>query len=206
MASPASAQINSTGGFRLAGANYSESGVTVFDEKTIHGEPYLPNYVVNPGASGSSIATANDHTMQLMASSSLGLYVRRILVYQSVAATTAAIASFAVFGLTTAGTGGTSTTPARLDNDSAAASSTGMIIPTAKGTEGRRIWSGNHMMMQTVPTSGGSLLMFDLIFDGDRLPAIRVPVGTTNGIAFKNITAVAGASISVNIYYAEASF
>lgn len=183
---------------RTIGAN------SVEDEVMIEGEHYLSTYVCNGGTT--SIATANDHQLQLLAGASLNVMLRRVMVYQAVAATTAAICLFDLFSVTTAGTGGTASTPFRLDNADAASGAAGMTLPTAKGTESRRFWRGAAMMMQTVPTAGGSLLLFDLNFDQLRQKAIIIPAGTTNGVVFKNLTAIAGASVYVNFYFSEANF
>jgi len=200
-----SVQVNSTGGTRMAANSYTEGGVTVLDEKTINGEQYLPYYAAG-SSSGALLTTANDHQLQLMAGASLNLYVRRILVYQVVLATTAAIGLFAVVRLSTAGTGGTALTPVALDTTDSASGATAMAMPTAKGTEGNRVWIGSAGLMQTAPTAGASTLLFDINFDQLRGKALRVPAGTANGIAFKNLAAFPAASVYVNMWFTEASF
>jgi hypothetical protein len=186
---------------RTIGAN------SVEDEVTLPGEPSLAAYVANPSSAGSSIATANDHILTLNAGATLNVFVRRIVVYQTVVATTAAIARFELFSTTTAApTGGTATTPARLDNGDVASGATAMILPTVKGTEARRLWVGSYMVTQTVATAGGSSLMFDLNFDQLKTKALIIPAGAVNGIAFKNIVATAGCSIAVSIYFSEANY
>jgi hypothetical protein len=180
---------------------------TVLDEVELQGEPYLAAYSTNVGSAGSSIATAADHVLTLNAGASLNVYVRRIIVYQSVIATTAAIARFELWSTTTAApTGGTASTPFRMDNGDVASGATAMALPTAKGTESRRFWVGSYMVTQTVPTAGGSTLMFDINFDQLKHKSFIIPAGTTNGMAFKNMVATAGASIAVNIFFSEASF
>lgn len=182
---------------RTIGAN------DVHDEYVQHGEPGLPTYVLSHGPT--SIATANDHPIQLMAGATLVLYVRSILVYQAVVATAAAIAQFGVFRLSTAGTGGTAASPVPLDTtDSAGA--TGMTLPTAKGTEGARVHLATGGLMQTAPAAGAPTLLFEINFERLRGKALRIPNGTANGIAIKNLAAYAGASIMSVITFSEASF
>lgn len=184
---------------RTIGAN------DVHDEYVLMGEQPLATYAANSPTV--SIATANDHPMQLMASASVNLYVRRIMVYLAGLATTAVNAEFRIFRLTTAGTGGTSTASVAFDTTAGAAGGAAMTLPTAKGTEGSRMWIGDAQLTQTVSaTPGKDALLFDLLFDGEHLPALRVPAGASNGIAFKNVTAVAGASIAVNVWWSEANF
>jgi hypothetical protein len=208
VATAANVQISQGSGTRLATASYLEGGVTVHDEKTILGEQYLPLYgVIGPAVAGLSIAVANDHTIEIMAGATLNLYIRHLLVYQVVAATTAAFAQFQILSLTTAGTGGTVlNAPVRIDNSDAVAGATAMSLPTVKGTESRRLWQGSYMMTQTVPTAGGQCLMFDIDFDRLRQKSVLVANGVANGICFKNITAVAGAQISVTAYFNEIAF
>jgi hypothetical protein len=187
--------------------NRTTTAGSVEQEVNVLGEPFLAAYVANLGSAGSSIATANDHVLTLNAGASLNVFVRRIIVYQTVVATTAAIARFEMWSTTTAApTGGTSTTPFRMDNADAAAGASGMALPTVKGTESRRIWSGSYMVTQTVATAGGSSLMFDINFDQFKHKSFIIPAGTTNGLAFKNIVATAGCSIVVNMYFSEGSY
>ena len=180
---------------------------TVLDEVMVNGEPYLATYAGGQALTGASIATANDHQLQIMAGASLNVYVRRILVYQSVLVTTAAIGQFEIRRLSTAGTGGTSLSVAALDTTDPAAGATMMALPTVKGTEGNRVWTGTAGLMQTAPTAGVSTQMFDIDFDKFlRGKALRIAAGTTNGIAFKNLAAYAGGSISVWAWISEANF
>jgi hypothetical protein len=165
----------------------------------------MPSYTCSPAA-GISIATANDHTFEVMAGASLNLYIRRIEVYQLVAATTAAFCQFIVYRLTTAGTGGTAQTVTALDNSDSAASATVMTLPTVKGTETFRIWNGTCVVTQTVPVAGGPTKLVDIDFDRLKTKANRVPAGTTNGIGLKCITAVAAATVVFNVTWGEANF
>lgn len=176
-------------------------GSTVHEEFGLLADPADAGYVCNGGLD--SIATANSHVLQLLAGGSLAVQLRRVLVYQSIAATTAALCLFDLWSVTTAGTGGTASTPFRLDNNDAASGAAGMILPTVKGTESRRLWRGAAMMMQTVPAAGGPLQLFDLNFDQPHIKPVVIPAGATGGVVFKNLTAIAAAGITVNMYFTE---
>jgi hypothetical protein len=185
---------------RTIGAN------TVQGEVVILGEQYLAEYTTST-ITPVSTATANSHVLQLMAGSSNRVRVRRIEVAQMGLATTAAFCQWAVYRLTTAGTGGTSITPQLLDPSDAAVSATSMTLPSAKGTEGALLWSGATPMTQTIsatPAATNPILTLD--FDDTRRKPIHIAAGTSNGIALKNITAIAAATVVVTIWFSETSF
>ena len=197
-------QFTQGSGTRLGTSTYTEGCVTVHDEKFVLGEQYLASYVVNGAAI--SMATINDHLIQLMAGSTLNVYVRRIVGYQVGLATSAAIQDFRLFRISSAGTGGTSLSEFPLNPADAASGAQAMTLPTAKGTETNRMWVTNKSLMQTAPTAGADLLLFDWVFDGLRTPSLIIPAGITNGIAVKNTVATAAASCNINILFTEASF
>ena len=107
-----------------------------------------------------------------------------------------------VFRLTTAGTGGGTSAPPALDTTDAACGATAMTLPTGKGTEGALLWAGGVPIFNPV-TSPGVLMG---VQSPPLLKPIRIPAGTANGIAVKNITAVAGGSAALNIYFFEANY
>lgn len=185
---------------RTVGAN------TVEDQAVILGEQYLAEYTVAT-ITPVSAATANSHVLQLMAGSSLRLRVRRIEVAQMGLATTGAFCQWAVYRLSTAGTGGGAITPQLLDPADAAAGATAMTLPTAKGTEGALLWSGATPMTQTItatPAATNPILVLD--FDDARRKPIHVAAGTSNGIALKNITAIAACTVVVTLWVTESNF
>lgn len=143
-----------------------------------------------------------------MAGSSNRVRVRRIEVAQMVNATTAAMCQWAVYRLTTAGTGGTSITPQLLDPSDSPVSATAMTLPTAKGTEGALLWSGATAMYQTISATPANYPQPFIIldFDGNRRKPIHIAAGTSNGIALKNITAIANATVIVTAWFTETSF
>lgn len=184
---------------RTIGAN------TVEDEVIVVGEQYLATYVMTHGPT--SVATALSHPSQLMAGASLKLRVRRIRVWQQVAATTAALPIFELLRLSTAGTGGTAVTPNPLEAADGACGATGMTLPTAKGTEGARLAIASPYLIQTI---GASTPFYQPVIEWDfdrlRTKAIIVPAGTTNGLALKATTGTAGASVLVEWLFDEANF
>jgi hypothetical protein len=192
-------------GGKHGASQYTDGADTKLDSVEVLGEQHLAQYVF-PGGTSISIATANDHVMEIMAGSTNNVYVRRILVYQSVLATTAAMGQFAIFTLSSAGTGGTAQSNVKMDSSDAAVGATGMALPTVKGTEIGRIWLGSALLAQTAPTAGASTLLFDLSFDQLRGKSLRIAAGTSNGICFKNLTAHTGASVYCNIWISEAPY
>lgn len=179
---------------------------TVEDEYVLHAEPFLSTYVISTSTAAST-ATAASHLLQIMAGASLNLYVRAIRVYQFGLATTAAIVTLQLFRLTTAGTGGTAFTPAPISNEAASGASS-MTLPTAKGTEGTLVGIRASQFIQTVPTGGNGTapLLAEWDFEKLRGKALRIPAGAANGLAIKNPTAVAGASVVIEVVLAEANF
>jgi len=185
---------------RTIGAN------TVQGEVVIMGEQYLPEYTVTT-ITPISAATANSHVLQVMMGASLRGRIRRIEVSQMGLATTAAFCQWALYKLSTAGTGGTAITPQLLDPADAAAGATAMTLPTVKGTEGALIWSGSNYMAQTAGASSAFPQPFAIIdLDDSRRKPIHIATGTANGIALKNITAIAAATVIVTLWVTESSF
>jgi len=124
-----------------------------------------------------------------------------------VVATTAAFCQWAIYRLTSAGSGGTAITGQLVDPGDAAVGATTMTLPTAKGTEGALLWSGASVMTQTLtatPAAINPILVID--FDSMRRKPIHVAAGTSNGIALKNITAIAAATVVVTAWWDESSF
>lgn len=201
-----SIQITQGSGTRLATNSYTEGGNTVHDEKMISGMPYWASYSVS--AAFVSTATLNDHILQIMAGSSLNVYIHEIVITQDQVATTAAFEPFRVLRLTTAGTGGTSQTLSPHDLGDSAAGATAMTLPTAKGTEAGLIDTQSAYMTQTPGAGGtafGSLYEWRVGASGLFKP-IRISSGTTNGLAIKLLRAVAGATVNVRVTLTEASF
>lgn len=182
-------------------------GVNIVEDEIVAlGDQYLATFTLTSQAT--SIATINDHVLQLMAGASLNVYVRRLYITQVALATTAGVIGIQLLRLSTAGTGGTTRTPVAMDaSDSIGC--TGMTLPSSKGTEvSGELWRGYCQTVQTLPASGPakSVEMFGIDFDALRLKPIRIPAGTTNGLAVKILTAAAGATVNVVITGTEANF
>jgi hypothetical protein len=186
---------------RTIGANNVE------DEIMVLGEQYLASYTIGTQVQV-SVATASSHLLQIMAGASLNVYLRSIRVYQAVAATTAAINFLAVYRLTTAGTGGTAITAVAHDTTDTAAGATGMTLPTVKGTEAANWVDGAEVYwLQTMPTAVDfTALRAAWTWGGNKGKALRIPAGTANGIAVKNLNAVAAATVIIIAELSEANF
>lgn len=198
-------QVTEGSGKKLHTFQRTIGGISVEDEVIIQGEPYLASYVARAGAAV-SVATANDHLLQLMAGATLNLYIRRIRLYQAGLATAAAIATMQLWRLTTAGTGGTANTPQLWDTTDAAAGATGMTLPTVKGTETELYLPFTVGFIQTAPTGGFNTLLADFDFERMRIKCPRIPAGTANGFAIKNTTAIAAGTVIPVIDFSEANF
>jgi hypothetical protein len=199
-------QVTEGSGKKLDTWQRTKGANTVEEQSIVIGEHPLAQYTVST-LTAVSLATANDHLVQIMAGSSNRLRIRRIEVSQMALATTAGINQFALYRLTTAGTGGTSITPQLVDPADSAAGATAMTLPSAKGTEGALLWTGSVVCTQTVsatPAMNERLLVLD--FDGNRLKPIHVASGTSNGIALKNITARAAATALITVWFDETSW
>jgi hypothetical protein len=198
-------QVNSGSGPKLHTFQRTIGANSVEDEVILHGEPYLATYVIVPAASV-SIANANDHIFQVMAGASLNVIIRRIRVFQTVGATTAAYDQFSLLRLTTAGTGGTAMTPAPLDTADGASGCSAMTLPTVKGTESTQVGRLAAILEQTAPTAGVSVILAEWNFEYLRTKGLRIAAGTANGIALKNITASANAQVQFEVVVSELNF
>lgn len=181
-------------------------GTTVHDQVVKQGEPYLATYTVT--AINISLATAASHVLQIMAGSTLNVYLRRLWICQKATATTASIVGLALSRLTTAGTGGGAVTLRPLNTTDAAAGATAMTLPTVKGTTAYDMAFWTAQVIQTVGTggSGDNTVLLDLDFDAMRTKPPRIPAGTANGLAIANVDAVAAATVYVTALISEANF
>ena len=203
----ADSSINVTegSGKRLQTYDHTVSSVLVQRQAVVLGEQPLASYLA--GASGVSTATANSHLLQIMAGSSSNVRIRRIELWQQVMATTAAIMQVSIVRLSTAGTGGGAVSVNNLDAADAAAGATAMSLPTAKGTEPGTLINAGVYMMQTVAASAqlaGPSLVWD--FDGLRFKSLVIAAGTSNGIALKNVTAIAAGTVHINVWLSETAW
>ena len=179
---------------------------TVEDEIVTLGEQYLASYV--SVASATNANTANSHMLQIMAGASLKVYVRRLRLFQGATlAGAATVLDMQVFRLSTAGTGGTVITPAPYDPGDAASGATSMTLPTVKGTETTLLQRFTMGALAAAPTAGGdATLIWEWDADRLRVKPIIIAAGTANGIAIKNITALATATFHIVADITEANF
>lgn len=171
-------------------------------------EPALATYAIQTGAI--SAATANDHLLQIMAGSTLNVYLRRLQVFQVGLATAAAVGRWELKRLTSAGTGGTAITANPMDATDAAAGAAGMSLSTVKGAEGVNLAAGSWQLTQTVATQAPGrdpTMLLDLDFDKlFRGKPPRITAGTANGLVLKHLTAIAAATVVVAAVVTEANF
>ena len=184
---------------RTVGANIVENEVVIL------GDQYQASYVIDIGTAA-SVATANDHILQIMAGATLNTYIRRISIWQVALATAAAYGTVQILRLTTAGTGGTAVAADKVDETDAVAGTTGIVIPGVKGTEGTRLYSWTNTYTQTISaTPGKDALLFDREW-GMRIKPLRIPAGVANGICIKHVTAIAAASVWIVVELTEANY
>ena len=202
----AEALVNVTegSGKKLHGWDYSVGGNTVIEEFVLPGQYPYASYTVMVGST--SIATANDHVVQLMAGSSLNVYIRSITIEQNVNATTATKAVFQLLRLTSAGTGGTAVTPSKMDTGDAASGATAMTLPTAKGTESTVMRETVVIMRQAISATQTQPEESVIWTPGLNFKAWRIAAGTANGIAIKSLTAIAGCTVDVMIDLVELNY
>lgn len=202
--SQSSINLTEGSGKRIHTFDQTIASTLVQDQFVIPGEYPIASY--NAIAAGISIATINDHQLQIMAGSTNHVRIRRITIEQSGNATTASVLSIIVVRLTTAGTGGSSVTPARYDNGDAASGATAMTLPSSKGTESTELQRTALLMRQTVATAGAQYDdKYEWVQSANVKPII-IPAGTSNGIAIKNLAAVAAATVTINVEFVEVPY
>lgn len=197
-------QVTEGSGKKLHTWNRTIGANSVEDEFVLPGEFPYASYFVTPSAA--STATLNSHLLQIMAGGSLPVRIRRIVLTQFTNATTAAAMAFHIFRLTTAGTGGTTVTPRPHDTTDAAAGCVGMTLPTVKGTEGVQLFDESMLMRQAILATASQNIERWTWEQHPGTKPIIIPAGTTNGIAIKNATAVAGATVQIRVELVETSF
>lgn len=202
--SESSINVTEGSGKRLHTWDRTISAVVTHQQFVLPGEFPYPSYSVV--ANSISTGTADSHIVQLMAGSSKHVRIRRIRIEQQLNAGTASYSNIRVLRLTTAGTGGSSITPEEYDPGDAAAGATAMSLPSSKGTEGGALISTVLTFRQTIATSGTQP---DDFFEWVQHPGqkpIIIPAGSANGIAIRNYSAIASASVTVNIEFVETDY
>lgn len=172
---------------------------TVEQQRYVQSEPYQPSFSISV-TTAISAATANAHLLQIMAGPLNRVGIRRLRVYQ-VANGTTQQTTLQVRRLTTAGTGGTSYTPAVYD-PSDTTDVTAMTLPSAKGTEGAVLWNGSVLFHATAATVGLNPVL-ELDWTMTTTKALWIPAGTSNGLCIKNVTGVTSATVFVWAEFVE---
>lgn len=196
-----SVQVTQGSGTRLHTFNKSVGGQTVHEEVMLPGEYGLATY--SAGQAGIGVASTGTHAFQLMAGSSLNLYLKRMEIRQVALAGAATITTLTLLRLTTAGTGGTSLAPQPYDTTDPSAGATFAHTVTTPGATGATLIRGIPLAL----ASGAPTTIVPFIWDASlNRKAIRIPAGTSNGIALAVVSAVATATISVFLEFVEASY
>lgn len=193
---------------QLGGSDYKQWMVqrtdgsdTVLAPLGVEAEPEIATYVIQ--FAGIAISVANSHVCQVMAGASLRVGIRRIEIWQVANANAIALAQYRLFRLTSAGTGGSSITPAAYDPAESAAGATAMTLPSAKGTESTQVGHGRHLIHTTATTVGLVRQVWD--FTKLRTKALWIASGTSNGVALKNISSDSTATVDGFIEIVETS-
>lgn len=199
-------EVTAGSGLKIHSNSKTVGANTVHDEYTIPGEFPSASYTVS--ASAMSTATASSHLLQIMAGASLNVYIRRIRIEQLANATTAALNSYLLIRLSSAGTGGSALTPAPLDTTDSASGATAMTLPSSKGTETTEIRRETLVMRQaflTTATQPEETITWEWV-PRDGIKSLRIAAGTTNGICIKNGSAIAGGTVIVYVEFIELSY
>lgn len=197
-------EVSEGSGKKLHALSRTVSGLTVYDEAVVAAPPHLASYVAR--AYSVSTATAGSHLLQIMAGSTNNVYVTKIRMYQVAMAGALSLGEFSLVRLTTAGSGGTAVTPAPLDTTDAAAGATAQTLPTALGTLGTTLYTSSGVLIAalTAAVSRYEPMLYD--FDSPYTKPLRIPAGVTNGLAVRNVAAVAGSTVTVEVTFFEASY
>src|SRR5512139_4289122 len=188
-------------GKRTHGWDRTISSVLVQDQFVLPGEYPYATYVA---AASALVPVADCHVMQVMAGSTNYVRIRRIEMKQIVAGNATAVPVMEIRRLTTAGTGGTSVTPAPYDVGDAASGATAMTLPSSKGTEGTLLWSSSFV--GTNDDTGISVQTLDrFVWEQHRFAKpIVIAAGTSNGIAVKWATSASTLhTVSISIMFVE---
>lgn len=203
----AESSINVTegSGKRLHTYDRTVAGTLVQDQFVVPGEYPLASYIANCTA---TIATTGDATFQIISGATLNVRIRRIRVEQSANAGSASLWGFTIIRLTTAGTGGTALTPAKLDLADAAAGASCMynIASASSGTESTQLTYGN-ISIRTASNAGA----YEDVWVWEQAPGIKpilIPAssGSTYGLEIKNGNGLATATVSITVEFVETSY
>jgi len=177
--------------YKLHAVQRTDGADTVVQPYSHLAEPETASYRII--FAGIALATANSHICQVMAGASLRVGIKRIRIWQVANATSIARFQYRLYRLTTAGTGGSSVTPAALDPADSAAGAAAMTLPSSKGTESTLVDHGRHLVHTTATTVGLVEQSWD--FSQLRDKCLWIASGTSNGLALKAISSDASATV-----------
>jgi len=166
-------------------------------------EPALPTFSV---IANSSVATTADHALQIMASASMYVRIKRITIEQLTNATAATLLSMSFVRLTSAGSGGTSIGVAAYDSASDTGTATAQSLPSSKGTETSILLYPTLPLRQAVGATAQPPAARWEWTPAPGCKPIIIPAGTSNGVALKVIAGVAGATISATVEFTETAW
>ena len=199
MATPTYIAVTEGAGKKLAADTYTENSQVVLDQKVILGENYIASYSANAGGVSCNVSA---HLFQIMAGSSLNVRIRRVRIIQDGVAGAATYTRIYVVRLTSAGSGGSATTPAPMIGTDGASGATAMSGMTATGSTTTVVGRGGLGLVSAQPIN----LLNSWEWVADRMmEAILVPAGTSNGIALQ-INSFSTAAVSIDIDFSETSF
>ena len=191
-------------GLDLHGNSRTITATTKVDQYVLMGEFAYASYVAL--AAGISIATTDSHVIQLCAGASLNVRVRSIRIEQNANATTASSSQLSLYRLSTAGTGGGSVTPRPYDTADSASGATAMTLPSSKGTESLELFRIAMNWRQTIATTG---TQSDDSWQWTQHPGMKpiiIAAGTSNGLALKALSGIAGCTVNVIIEFVETAY
>ena len=127
--------------------------------------------------------------------------IKRISVY-TYSATSASMGVFEIIRLSTVGTGGSSVTPSPHDTSDTYGGGA-MTLPSSKGTEGASLARFALFLNAGTPTGHGGFYVWE---PSPSAKPIIFGTSTASGIALKNIAAVTGGVVEINIEFSTTSY
>ena len=168
------------------------------DQYVLPGQSANATYSVSVG--DTSVGTTDDHVIQIMGDGSNYSRIERIDLFGSTVTTKNNLV-LALYRLSSAGTGGTSVTPAPFDTADTYAGGA-MTLPSSKGTEGTRLLTVViHLDVQSAGRSGDWTWTTPI---GSK-PIIFGPA-TSSGVALKVIAGRAGGYIDANVIFTTTTY
>jgi len=170
------------------------------DQYVQQGESAYPTY--SAVASNISIATANDHILQVMADGTNYTRLKRIRISPTDdVPAAAAIGTFRLYRLTTAGSGGSAVTAQPYDTADTYGGAA-MTLPSSKGTEGTMLAQFRLAFPSTIADMAQQVVW-------EELPGMKpIVCGTASsaGLVLKNMTAIASCTVDVTFEFITTSY